>query len=311
MLVTVLRSNLVHNLDTTLTQQAVDRAALLDGGSAPADLVTLQQAEAFAWIGTVRRGRAGRRRQPAAARGPAPGRTRRHRDGPGAGRGERTRRARPSSRRWRTTTCAWPPPAAGPGTWSSWRPSSSRSIERSTSCAGSWSSARPVLVSLVAVLAWFSVGRALSPVERIRNRAARISGTQRRGPGTGAGRPRRDPRPGRDDERHARPPRRAPAIDPTLHRGRQPRAEEPDGQHPGAGRDQRPRHRRLAEPAGPPRGRVRPRRRPGRRPAVPGRPGRRRSTTARAHDRAPRRHRLRRGRTGGRGRRASRSTSTG
>ena len=47
----LLRSNLADNLDSTLEQQARDTAAFLDGGADPQVLVTGQTDEAFVWIG--------------------------------------------------------------------------------------------------------------------------------------------------------------------------------------------------------------------------------------------------------------------
>lgn len=51
-LITILRTQLIDNLDVTLRAQAVDRATLLTDGADPESLVTSTLSEAVVWIGT-------------------------------------------------------------------------------------------------------------------------------------------------------------------------------------------------------------------------------------------------------------------
>jgi signal transduction histidine kinase len=174
LLVTVLRSNLEQNFDTTLTQQAQDRALLLDGGSAPGDLVGVQQTEAFAWIGTpdgteLAVGGSLRPLDPPLIVDPGTTGTARVRVE--EQKADETsvevedhdlRIASAATRSGELVVVA----------------SELESVDRAVAVVRTvFVLGSPVLIALVAVLAWLSAGRALQPVERIRNRAARISGT--------------------------------------------------------------------------------------------------------------------------------------
>lgn len=175
LLTTVLRSSLEQNLDTTLTQQAADRALLLDGGSAPADLVAVQQDEAFAWIG----GTDGTELAVGGSLSPV--------DPPlmvmpGTTGTERIlveeRKPDEASVEIEDHELRVAAAATEAGDTIVVVAAELESADRAVGLVrrgmvlGS-----PVLVALVGVLAWLSAGRALVPVERIRKRAARISGS--------------------------------------------------------------------------------------------------------------------------------------
>ena len=174
LLATVLRSSLEQNLDTTLSQQAADRARLLEAGSDPADLVDVQQAEAFAWIGTA--------------------------DGTelAVGGSLRPIESPPVVEPDTTTTDRLLVEERKPGESSVEREDHDLRITSVSTQTGELVVVAaelesvdkavavvrnavlvgtPALMLLVAALGWLSAGRALRPVEHIRNRAARISGS--------------------------------------------------------------------------------------------------------------------------------------
>ena len=94
----------------------------------------------------------------------------------------------------------------------------------------------PLLLAVLAVIAWRVIGWTLRPVEAAAGRggadqrARRWAGAARRAAAGAAGR-RRDPGPGRDPQRHARPAGRRPGAAAGVRRRRRARAAQPAGQH--------------------------------------------------------------------------------
>ncbi|MFK8024823.1 MAG: sensor histidine kinase [Ilumatobacter sp.] len=170
-----LRTSLTDNLDATLSQQALDRAALIDAGTAPDALTDSQQAESLVWIGRPDGTQLAVGREVIPLESPVPDRLdtvewvellveELHVGGYERERME-LRIASATTADAQTVVLVGAEADAINGVL--------------VEVARLFGIGIPIVVLLVAVLAWRTAGRALEPVEAIRRRSLAISGSTR------------------------------------------------------------------------------------------------------------------------------------